>query len=208
MSDEFDGLVPEIVEGAGDLNANDVRLTPGTRANCPKCGKDCHVTQEGKLRYHKCERGASSTRSRSGPGRKSRSVPAAVRDLAVDGIASGVEWSVSGAVSRYVPCPAKLVPARLPDADAMVSPLIDLLWPELPKSLQRTIASIAEHADLIDCAVLWAKYATQMKEWAQTAHEKVAEYEAEQERGEDNSGIRGETPGEVIDLRAVEPFTG
>lgn len=150
-------------------------LEPGSRVDCPDCGKNLTVTAAGEIRKHKCVAELGSTRSAGSRKRKSSRAPAAVRTLAIGAIDAGVSYGVSQAIGRYVPCDPNEVPnPGKDDADERIGPLVDLLWPAIPAQAQQVISRIADESDLILCALAWADYFTTLRKWAREEHEKRA----------------------------------
>jgi hypothetical protein len=50
----------------------------------------------------------------------------------------------------------------------MVGPILDAIWPRLPKQAQRTIKIIADESDLLLAAMAWWEYGTGLKKWAES----------------------------------------
>jgi hypothetical protein len=177
------------------------------KRECPECHGVFTVTKAGEIRGHKCDgvRDVSDTGQPKGATRLSRKVaPKNVRKLAVDLISSGVEYGAEVQIAKYVPMErtASLAAAvELPDSDMMVGPIVELVWPTLPKGAQKAIKAIADQSDLIACALLWA-------EWSQTlrtfAREQRALVLAQQPGGGvDNGQVKRKAQGGTN----VSPFT-
>lgn len=185
-------------------------LTPGSKAACPECGKVLSVTQKGELRSHKCVNDIPTGGGKSGSRRSAKLPPKKVRDLGVAAMAGGVEWGTAHYVGRYVPCHPSVVPVDMgDDVDIMCGPVIDLLWPALPKGAQKVITAIADETDLILCALAWADYFRNIRQWAKSQHKAVLQARKE---GANSGGIQGPPTesgggtGERVDLGEVVPF--
>lgn len=172
--DDFDDDVP--VEVADAIRAETPELAsvqavisylPGDRVPCPECGKTVSVTKAGTLRSHKCEsvpaNGSVATvirGARSGSKRATkRQAPPSVRKWGVIGLAYSAEMTAEFYVRSATG--AKSVPesvTRLPAPQAMCGPLIDGVWPQLPPAIQKQIALLADHDELIECMFQWAVY--------------------------------------------------
>jgi hypothetical protein len=142
--------------------------TPG-KAACPDCNKLLTITAAGELRKHKCVNDIPTTRtgaSHKGPAAKRPRTPSSVRNLGVALIGAGVEYTAAASVSRWVECPASEVPADLgDDADIMIGPVLDAIWPRLPKRGQRVIKALADESDLIMAAMAWYEWGRTLKTW-------------------------------------------
>lgn len=178
--------------------------TPG-KGTCPDCNKLLTVTSEGVLRKHKCINDISTTdSSRTGPKGKRARTPASVRNLGVAVIAGGVEYGVAASVSRWAECPPREVPAELPDADVMIGPILDAIWPRMPKGAQKVIKVIADESDLLVAAMAWWEYGTKLKAWGE-AKKALVENEATPTRGYQDEPIQYAANGQG-DSGAFEPF--
>lgn len=152
--------VPDTLDAADD----------GKR-ECPDCGRRFTVTQAGTIRQHNCN--GTRTVTRNTPkkrGKRDKTVPESVMRVGTAALASGIEWGTSTLVASYVPCERSEVPADIPDANAMVGPLIKGLWPSIPAKAQGLIQSITDHEDMILCLLAWIDYGNKLKAWADTAH--------------------------------------
>ena len=175
--------------------------------------------KDGTIRAHKCIETATGeevttvaqtphTRvTRKGKGKKH--APENVRRFGVAILASGVEWGATQTVSRAVPMPVSDVPEEvigLPDADAMIGPILDGLWPQLPPGVQKAIGALADQEELIAALFGWIAYTKAVRSYI----------ESEQDRREDKTSgtptvpIYGAAPratvfGPVYDT--VEPDT-
>jgi len=144
---------------------------PGTKANCPDCGRELTLTGTGQFRAHKCVDGQMSApapgqQTPGGgnppppPGKRRGKTPPKVMTLWVALGGSTTEWSAREVVHRNTGAPKPMIPVDIPDDDAaqMFEPVMDAIWPRLPKGAQKAIASIAEEAGLILAAITWADY--------------------------------------------------
>lgn len=172
---DFGDLKPiPITEQAGTFEGDEPTYTPGGRANCPKCGKELNVTQQGKLRSHTCVNDVPRTRGSKPKGKKGvPQIGPNSKKLMVAAIAGTTEWGVSRGVGRYVPCPPEAVPSRIAEPDIMVTPLVEALWPALPAGLRQTIDTLADNTDLVLCALAWADYFRELRKWARVEHKAV-----------------------------------
>lgn len=150
------------------------------KAPCPDCGRPFNVNQDGTIRRHNCpghivieaERVPGQRRTRKVGGRKP--APAKVRRLGSAFIASGVEWGAQQTFSRAIPCAPADVPADVPDAEKMIGPFIDLLWPQIPVGAQKVIVNLAEQEDLIVAALAWLEWYRTLAAWARTESDRRA----------------------------------
>lgn len=163
--DDFEGLEVTAVSD-NVVVEND---TPG-KGVCPDCGKLLTITAEGSLRKHKCINDVSTAGSTShkGPKVKRPRTPTNVRNLGVAVIAGGIEYTAAASVSRWAECKPSEVPAELPDADVMIGPILDAIWPRMPKEAQRVIKVIADESDLLVAALAWWEYGTNLRKWAES----------------------------------------
>ena len=169
------------------------------KAECPECGGRFTRKKDGNIRSHKCADGITSVDSVKSTRvvRGKKAAPPKVRQLGVATIAAGVEWMSATSVARYVPCEPSQVPAELPDADMMIGPVIDALWPQVPKGAQNAIIKIADNSDLIACLFAWIEYGRTLKGWADVQH---AQVKAE-EHSNAQSVSTADVPGNVIDFQ-------
>lgn len=170
MSDEWEPVnVEPAAEPAESFEPASLGISPESdgKAACPECGGRFTVTKAGAIRQHKCG-GVQRVKNTSGKPRRAKraGTPSTVRDLSVALIASSVEYVTAQAVGRSIPCDPALVPADLPDADAMIGPLIELAWPQLPKRAQKVVTRIADESDLIAAALGWFEYQRTLSKWA------------------------------------------
>jgi hypothetical protein len=138
---------------------------------CPDCGKLLTVTAAGNIRKHKCVNDVSTgTTTHSGPTTRAARprTPTSVRNLSVAVIASGVEYSAAASVSKWAGCKPSEVPADLGEnAGIMIGPILDAIWPRLPRRAQKVIKSLADESDLLVAAMAWWEYGTKLKKWGQ-----------------------------------------
>lgn len=142
---------------------------------CPDCGTYYAVTAAGNLRKHKCP-GAiivePPRKSRKLTATRAKQAPEKVRKLGVALIATGVESATAVVVAQAIPCKTWQIPEKvkeLPDAEAMIAPLINAAWPTLPAGAQKVLANIAEQEDLIAAAFLWGEWFMTLKKWSADA---------------------------------------
>src|ERR1035437_8638736 len=133
---EYSGLEVSTVDDA--INVED--STPGKRA-CPDCGKLLTITAAGTLRKHKCVNEVSAGNKGTSATRTVRPrTPTSVRNLSVAVIGAGVEYTAAASVSRWANCDPREVPADLgDDAGIMIGPILDAIWPRLPRRAQKLI---------------------------------------------------------------------
>ena len=167
--------------------------TPG-KAACSDCGKLLTITAAGELRKHKCVNDipTGGTTPAHGPKTKRPRTPSTVRNLGVALIGAGVEYGTAASMSRWVECHPSEVPADLgDDADIMIGPILDAVWPRLPKRGQQIIKSLADESDLIIAAMAWYEWGKALREWGNGY---IATKEAQQEK----TPSRGYQDGEQI----------
>lgn len=169
---------------------------------CLACGKTLKVTASGALRKHRCMSGETSesvttvTESKTArpARRRSRTVaPDKVRRLAVAVIGEGVEWTTDQVLSRATDLPTSQIPSDLPDADAMIGPFVNLLWPQIPKGAQKALTELADHEDLIGACFAWFEWGQQLKAFTE---------EVNRSRREDENGGNGQVSSEVAGVTA------
>ena len=149
------------------------------KAECPGCGGRFKVTAKGEITgRHKCTGEPVTTVSqgatKSYKPRKGQA-PAKVRQLGVATLGAGIEWGAEKFVSRATGDPVPILSTSangdvvkltdLPDADAMIGPFINLMWPQLPPAVQKTIAAFAEHEDVIAAVFAWLEWGQQIKRY-------------------------------------------
>jgi len=144
---------------------------------CPDCSKTLKLTASGGLRRHKCESTGESVTEVPGvraarvvKRRGKSEAPAKVRNLGVAVIAAGVEWSSDQIISRATEIAISDLPDELdlPDADAMIAPFINLMWPQIPKGAQKALLEIADHEDLVAACFAWFQWAQTLKQFTET----------------------------------------
>lgn len=200
MSD-FEGL--EVTAVSDTVRAEQ---TPG-KETCPDCNKLLTVTAAGTIRKHKCVMDITTggDSHKAGPKAKRARTPSSVRNLGVAVIAGAVEYGAAASVSRWADCTPKEVPAELPDADVMIGPILDAIWPRMPKEAQRAIKLIADESDLLVSAMAWYEYGSNLKKWAD-AKKVLSENEATPTRGYGNVEVHESVNGDR-DLGPFQPFT-
>lgn len=161
---------------------------------CPKCGRSFKLKADGTLRAHKCVEGIMSVdnvrtvAAKRPRGRKG--APASVRRVGVALLGAGTETLAAVTVSIAVPMARADIPeavVTLPDADAMIGPIIDRLFPELPKSTQALLQRLSEQEDLIAALFLWAQWTKVVGQYTKEAHALVVE-ERKTKKSAANSG--------------------
>lgn len=180
------------------------------KRECGECGKRFTVTKSGEIRQHNCNGVRTVTRTKKS-GKKVKSVPDVVMRVGTAALASGIEFGTRRTVANYVPCPPSVVPADLPDADAMLGPIIRFLWPNIPAKAQTIISGVCDHEDLLMCALAWSEYIGTMRKFAEAAHTAVQQQNAgnvsQLPVGGNANGIPRETNGSSIGTNiGAEPF--
>ena len=141
---------------------------------CPDCLKTFKPLADGGLRKHKCVESIMNIDGKQPRKRVTKGkAPAPVRRLLVSTIAGLTEWGSTTAVSRAVPCTREEVPepvVSLPDADAMIGPVVELAWPHMPTGVQKTLIALSDKEDLIAAVFMWIEYINQIKAWSQAEH--------------------------------------
>lgn len=141
---------------------------------CPDCGELYTVTAAGTIRKHKCS-GAIDIDNPGGGASSSPAVPKIVlkarrpapknvRAFGVAGVATGVEKLSARVVKSATgldTIPDEVV--EIPDAEGMIGPFLDILWPQLPKGTQKFISFIADQSDVIAATLAWIDYAGTLK---------------------------------------------
>ena len=178
-------LEAEVLADPVDTPAASPAMVDG-KAMCPDCGKTLTVTAAGNLRKHKCADGITTVDARQPRKAVARKkAPAGVRRLAVSVIGGTTEWSAGAIVSRRVPCDVDDIPEEvitLPDADAMIGPLVDQAWPQIPPAGQRVLIALSDKEDLIAAVLAWSEYIGQLKRWAAIEHDRRLERTTDSER--------------------------
>jgi hypothetical protein len=142
------------------------RGEPGSQVDCEICGKSVRVRRDGELSKHVCTPKAQrGTRFLHLPERRT-TAPRKVRDFAITIGAWAVEESSAHALARPFGVNPDDVPTDLPDAEGMIGPPLDLLWPNIPDSAQKFIAACADNSDLIACALAWGDWIRTLGKWS------------------------------------------
>jgi hypothetical protein len=97
------------------------------------------------------------------------------------------------------------VPADLPDADVMIGPILDAIWPRMPKEAQRVIKVVADESDLLVAAMAWWEYGTNLRKWAD-AKQALLENEATPTRGYQDEPVSFTSNGDGV-IGPIQPFT-
>lgn len=168
---DIDGAMDGITSGSVSVDG---------KLACGKCGRSFKPKADGTLRAHKCVEGVTTVSTRVGvPKRgKRKGAPQSVRRMGVALIGAGTETLASLSVATFVPMPRADIPEKvttLPDADAMIGPIIDRLFPELPKSTQLLLQRLAEQEDLIAAMFLWVQWSKAIADYTRAAHDLVQE---------------------------------
>jgi hypothetical protein len=118
-------------------------------------------------------------------------------------IGAGVEYTAAASVSRWVDCPPAIVPADLgDDADIMIGPVLDAIWPRLPKRGQQIIKALADESDLIMAAMAWYEWGKALKAWGENYTLQKAAAEKPTRGFTDGVTI----PGSVIGDEPIDPY--
>jgi hypothetical protein len=204
MTTGYEGL--EVTAVSDDVSPENGTTGKGA---CPDCGKLLTITAAGELRKHKCVNDVPTTRNAQGSKAKRPRTPSTVRNLGVALIGAGVEYTTAASVSRWVECTPAEVPADLgDDADIMIGPILDAIWPRLPKRGQQIIKSLADESDLIMCGMAWWDWGKALKQWGDMyTATKEAQLEKAPTRGyQDNVQIQG-SPNGVGASGPLQPFS-
>ena len=201
-ADDFDTLE---VSAISDDAVVDV---PAGKGVCPDCGKLLTITAAGTLRQHKCINDIPTGGDKGHGSRAKRPrTPTTVRNLGVALIAGGVEYTAAASVSRWAECDPAEVPADLGDqADVMIGPILDGIWPRIPKEAQKVIKSIADESDLLVAAMAWWEYSKALKEWGE-AKKALSAVEAVPTRGYQDEPVSSALNGDRFAAGPLQPFT-
>ena len=157
------------------------RGEPGQQVACERCGKTVRVRKDGLLSSHKCEPKAQrGNRFDHLPDRRS-TTPRKVRDFGITVLAWTLEEGSAHMLARPFGANPDDVPSELPDAEGMIGPPLDLLWPNIPDPAQKFIAALADNSDLIACALAWGDWARTLGKWTRDMRDYQKSL-AEQER--------------------------
>ena len=146
---------------------------PEGKGRCEACAGIFSITRTGALRSHKCLDGTTVVKTTRSPKvtRKGRhKTPASVRRVLIPPIASGIEWGAETWVCAVTDLTPDTVPTvldgagdpvsvvELPDAEAMIGPLLDAVWPQIPTRAKTIISDLADKEELILCLLAWLEY--------------------------------------------------
>jgi len=179
------------------------KYEPGTQQECPTCGKSVRVRKDGTLGLHKCEPKPNRGERFLGISNTRPVTPKKVRQFSIAIVATGVESGTAYLLARPFGVEPEQVPTDLPDAEEMIGPLMDVVWPQIPKGAQNFLSTCADNSDLIACFLAWA-------DWAKTLNSWVQEQRAFQKRllNERNSSGTFDTTGTVDGFSGrVVPFS-
>lgn len=206
----MEDLLSETPTNVGELTPDD-----DGKAECPSCGKRYKVSANGSLRSHNCDGirsvAAGTKPTRTGVPRKARTkgAPPSVRRMGVALLGAGAETMAGISIATYVPMPRSDVPdevVTLPDADLMIGPIIDRIFPELPKGAQAFVKMLSEQEDLIAAAFMWAAWSKQLKDYADVMHEQNRPKAKASQRKDSDNVVSISRPSEPTLYAGVEPF--
>lgn len=163
------------------------------KAECQLCSKWFKVNADGTIRSHNCsgitevslgestspqtlpsDGAATARKSRQPRGSKApKQAPANVRKLGSALIATGAETASRAVIARAVPMDFGAIPPAvtdIPDADKMVGPFIDLLWPSLPAPVRKLALQLADHEDIIVALEMWWDYISEIRKFTAEMH--------------------------------------
>ena len=142
------------------------KAEPGSSVECETCGKTVRVRRDGFLTTHKCEpKSQRGNRLDHIPERKIVT-PKKVRDFGIALISYGVEEGSASVLARQYGVEPEEIPTELPDAEAMIGPILDIVWPSIPDQAQAFIGKLADNADIIDCALAWWDWMRTISKWS------------------------------------------
>jgi hypothetical protein len=135
-----------------------------------------------------------------------------VRNLSVAVIGAGVEYTAAASVSRWANCDPREVPADLgDDASIMIGPILDAIWPRLPRRAQKMIKSLADESDLIMAAMAWYEYGNKLKKWGQARVDNSVQVEKPMRGysgGEQvSNALNGDSAGDAYRAFAPDPVS-
>lgn len=157
------------------------RGEPGSQVACERCGKTVRVRKDGLLSTHKCEPKAQrGNRFDHLPERRS-STPRKVRDFGITVLAWTVEEGSARVLAKPFGANPDDVPSELPDAEGMIGPPLDIIWPHIPDPAQKFIEAVADNSDAIACALAWGEWLRTLSKWTSDMR-KYQHSLAEQER--------------------------
>src|SRR5882672_2833401 len=198
--------LPDFITGDLLLEGPEETVDDGKGA-CSDCGKRFKLKANGEVRAHNCDGtrsvavNAKPVGSRTAKRTRSKGAPPSVRRMGVALLGAGIETMASVSVATYVPMPRSEIPepvTTLPDADAMIGPVLDRLWPEVPKGMQGLLQRLAEQEDLIAAMFLWIQWSKTVKDYSVEMRE---ERRAREKKAKGGSNV-------VPISRQVEPDDG
>lgn len=153
---------------------------------CEFCGGFYTIKADGSLRSHKCtgvdagvidgngevvETKTRATRAKTG--RTRGKPPDNVGRLVGAGVTTSVEFFAKRTVANAAGLAVSDVPDEViaipdADADAMVKPLLNAVWPKMPDKARKGLIALADHEDLIDCFFAWSDYFKQLRKFTDT----------------------------------------
>lgn len=169
--------VEEVPDKPGLPSTVEYPTTSDGKGICPDCGKSCSINRDGTLRSHKCVNEVGSARSASSRAKSHAKAPDSVHVITTALIAGGVEWGAAHALARSIPtdyATARRASDMGNNADDLVKPIVNAIWPELPKGTQKLLLRIADHSDLIACLFAWSDYVAELRSFAQSERERQA----------------------------------
>lgn len=181
------------------------RGEPGSLVVCEICEKNVRVKRDGELSKHTCTPVARrGNRWDNLPAPKP--APKKVRDFSIAILAWTVEEGSAQVLSRATGVPAGEIPTELPDAEEMIGPPLDVLWPNIPDSAQAFISAIADNSLLISCALAWAEWVKNLTTWTREMRAyQHSLYEQEGQHGNGASQFAGQDGGRLVEFRPAQP---
>lgn len=138
---------------------------PGSQVECDVCGRTVRVRKDGKLSVHKCEPKAERGRRLDTIPSPRPKTPRRAREFTIGVLAWAVEEGSAHALARPLGADPADVPSDLPDAEGMIGPPLDLVWPSIPDSAKKFIEACADNSDLIACALAWGDWLRILGKW-------------------------------------------
>lgn len=164
----FPFTVETVTELDPGVSTPDTATSDG-RAVCPDCGKDCSINRDGTLRSHKCVNEVPSARTASSRAKKTAKAPDSVHVITTALIAGTVEWGAAQTLARSIPTDyptARRATDMGNNADDLVKPIVNAIWPELPPGAQKLLLRLADHSELIACLFAWSDYVANLRQFA------------------------------------------